>query len=642
MGRRGGGGGGGGGGGMWGGDMVVDDADKIDTEEAKRVMRRAARFLRPYRSELIIGIAVMVLSTLAMLAGPALVRYGIDKGLGGQRVATDATPKRDPGALNMAAAGYLVVAVAALFLARMQILLLTRVGEKFLRDLRIRVFDHIQDMSMAFFDREQTGKLVARMTSDIDSLQELVQQGLVMFVQSALLLLLSIVILITLSPMLSLVCLVAIPVVVAASIRFRTASNRAYLKVRDRIGQTLTLLQEGLSGVRVIQAFGREDIQESRFNKRNRAQLDAQMHAIRISAMYFPVIELSGVVTTAALIAVGGMMVQSGYATVGTVAAFVLYLGGLFEPIQHLSQLFNTLQSAGAALSKIFGLLDTKSPILERPGAVDLPATGAIEVRDLGFAYDGRKNVLSGVSLTIAPGERIALVGPTGAGKSTLAKLIARLYDPTEGSISFGGVNLRDSTLASLRRTICVVPQEGFLFHGSILDNVRVGKQGATDDEVRAALATIGCERRFSLLPEGLDTEVRERGSRLSAGERQLVSLARAALASPDVLVLDEATSNLDPGTEADVELAMTALMQSRTVIVIAHRLTTAVRADRVAVIDEGGLLELGTHDELVARDGRYAALYRTWTGETPAAAPDGSDAVVGNGAATVTVDTSA
>jgi len=609
---------------MWGGDAVVDEADRIDSEEAKRVVRRAARFLRPYRTEMVVGIIVMVLSTLALLAGPALVRYGIDKGLGGQKVVGSAKPKRDPHALDMAAGAYLAVAFAALFLARAQIMLLTRVGEKFLRDLRIRVFDHIQAMSMAFFDGEQTGRLVARMTSDIDSLQELVQQGLVMFVQSGLLLVLSIIILVSLSPMLSLICLVAIPLVAAASIRFRTASNRAYLKVRDRIGQTLSLLQEGLSGVRVIQAFGREDIQESRFNKRNNAQLDAQMHAIRISAMYFPVIELSGVVTTAALIGVGGMMVHSGYATVGTVAAFVLYLGNLFEPIQNLSQLFNTLQSAGAALSKIFGLLDTASPILERPGAVDLPATGAIEVRDVAFAYDGRKKVLSGVSLTIAPGERLALVGPTGAGKSTLAKLIARLYDPTEGSISFGGVDLRDSTLASLRRTICVVPQEGFLFHGSILDNVRVGKQGADDDEVRAALATIGCERRFSLLPEGLDTEVRERGSRLSAGERQLVSLARAALASPDVLVLDEATSNLDPGTEADVELAMTALMQSRTVIVIAHRLTTAARADRVAVIDEGGLLELGTHDELVAKDGRYAALYRTWTGE---AALDGSDA---------------
>ena len=606
MGRR---GGGGGGGGMWGGDSVVDDEDRIDSTEAKRVVRRAARFLRPYRTEIVIGIIVMVLSTLATLAGPALVRYGIDKGLGGQKVVGAGKPKRDPHALDLAAGAYLAVAFASLLLARAQIMLLTRVGEKFLRDLRIRVFDHIQAMSMAFFDGEQTGRLVARMTSDIDSLQELVQQGLVMFVQSGLLLVFSIIVLISLSPMLSLVCLVAIPLVAAASIRFRTASNRAYLKVRDRIGQTLTLLQEGLSGVRVIQAFGREDIQESRFNKRNNAQLDAQMHAIRISAMYFPVIELSGVVTTAALIGIGGMMVHSGYATVGTVAAFVLYLGGLFEPIQNLSQLFNTLQSAGAALSKIFGLLDTSSPILERPGAVDLPPTGAIEVRDVAFAYDGRKKVLSDVSLTIAPGERLALVGPTGAGKSTLAKLIARLYDPTDGSISFGGIDLRDSTLASLRRTICVVPQEGFLFNGSILDNVRVGRQGASDDEVRAALATIGCERRFSLLPEGLDTEVRERGHacrpasanssrwRARRWPRPMCwcSTKRRPTSTPAPRPTSSGHDRADAGPHGDRDRPPPL-----------HRGACGPgRGDRRG----GGLLELGTHDELVARGGRYADL---------------------------------
>ena len=609
---------------MWWNDTVVEDDDRIGADEAKRVIRRASKLMRPYRRDLIVGGIVMVAIVGCMLAGPAFVRYGIDRGL----------LRGDGGAVNRASAGYLVVALATLLLGRTQIMLLARVGESFLRDLRIRVFSHIQSMSMAFFDREQTGKLVARMTSDIDSLQELVQYGLVQFVVSGLLLMLSVIVVISMSPLLSLVCLVAMPMVAVASMKFRKESNQAYLTVRDRISQTLTLLQEGLSGVRVIQAFGREDVQVRRFTRRNRDQLAAQMHAIKLSAFYFPVIEFSGVATTAALIGIGGLLVHSGHTTEGTVAAFVLYLANLFEPIQSLSQLFNVLQSSGAALSKIFGLLDTKSSIPERVGAVDLPDRGAIEVRDVGFAYDGRNKVLSGVSLTIAPGERMALVGPTGAGKSTLAKLIARLYDPTEGSISFGGVDLRDATLRSLRKTVCVVPQEGFLFSGTILDNVRIGKKGATDEEVRAAMATIGVERRFAALPEGLQTEVRERGSRLSAGERQLVSLARAALASPELLVLDEATSNLDPGTEADVEAAMTALMQDRTVIVIAHRLTTAARADRVAVIDEGGLLEIGTHDELVARDGRYASLYRTWTGQHAA---EVGEAVAGDGMATPT-----
>ncbi|HUQ39620.1 MAG TPA: ABC transporter ATP-binding protein [Acidimicrobiales bacterium] len=599
----------------WGMDSVIEDDDKIGSEQAKQVIRRAIAMLRPYRKEVVLGAVVMVLGVLCLLAGPAFLRFGIDHGLGG----SEGRLRADPDALNKAAIAFLAVSIATIALARAQILLFTRVGEKFLRDLRIRVFDHIQSMSMAFFDREQAGKLVARMTSDIDSLQELVQQGLVMFITSALLLVLSVVVLVSMSPLLSLICIVAIPLVAVASIWFRRESNRAYLAVRDRIGQTLTLLQEGLSGVRVIQAFGREELQERRFNSRNDAQLDAQMTAIKISAFYFPVIELSGVATTAAVIGIGGVMVEAGYASLGTVAAFVFYLANLFEPIQVLSQLFNVLQSAGAALTKIFGLLDTRSPIAERVGAVDLPTGGGIEVRDLGFAYDGRNPVLTGVNLTIAPGERIALVGPTGAGKSTLAKLIARLYDPTEGSISFGGVDLRDTRLSSLRSHLCVVPQEGFLFSGTILDNVRIGRAGASDEEVRAAMALIGVEKRFAALPEGLQTEVRERGSRLSAGERQLVSLARAALAAPEVLVLDEATSNLDPGTEADVEAAMVALMEGRTVIVIAHRLTTAARADRVAVVDDGGLVEVGTHDELVAQGGRYAAMFATWSGQATA-----------------------
>jgi ATP-binding cassette subfamily B protein len=370
----------------------------------------------------------------------------------------------------------------------------------------------------------------------------------------------------------------------------------------------------------VIQAFGREEVQEQRFSEHNQAQLDAQMRAVRISARYFPIIEFAGVATTAAIIGLGGLLERNDFVTVGTLAAFVLYLTNLFEPIQQLSQLFNLVQQAGAALSKLFGLLDTRSTIEERPGAVDLPHGGELVARGVGFSYDGVHPVLADVDLSVAPGERLALVGPTGAGKSTLAKLLARLYDPAEGTIAYGGVDLRDCTLVSLRERIVVVPQEGYLFNGTIMDNVRIGRRGATDDEVVAAMRLIGVEERFLAMPEGLDTEVRERGSRLSAGERQLVSLARAALANPDVLVLDEATSSLDPGTEADVEGAMTALMQGRTVLVIAHRLSTAERADRVAVVDAGGIAEIGTHADLLEEGGRYAALYESWAGAPPPA----------------------
>jgi ATP-binding cassette subfamily B protein len=328
------------------------------------------------------------------------------------------------------------------------------------------------------------------------------------------------------------------------------------------------------------------------------------------------VIDLAGWGTTALALGVGGWWVHEGVLTVGTVAFFVLALSNLFEPVQQLSQLFNLVQSAGAGLDKIYELLDTPVDVPERPAAVDLARAGDVEVDAVTFAYAGGQGdpVLRDVSLVVPAGTRLALVGPTGAGKSTLAKLIARLYDPTEGQVRFGGVDLRDATLGSLRERVVVIPQEGFLFNGTIRDNVRLARAGATDDEVDAALRAVGAHDRFVGLPEGLDTEVRERGSRLSAGEKQLVSLARAALADPAVLVLDEATSSLDPGTEALVEQALDRLMEGRTVVVIAHRLSTAERADVVGVVDGGRLVELGTHDDLVAAGGAYAALYATWT----------------------------
>jgi len=590
----------------WWRDVALDEEDRLSREEAGKVVRRSFRMLRPYRALVVTALSVMVLFTLATLAGPRLIGYGIDHGLG---------KHRSPGTLNRVALAYLGVAIAALVLGRAQIVLVSRVGEQFLRDLRVRVFRHIQSMSMAFFDREQTGRLVARMTSDIDALQDLIQMGLVQFVTNGLLFVITVVVLIVYSPLLFLVCLVALPPLVIATRWFRRESNTAYLTVRDRISQTMSTLQEGIAGIRVIKAFGRQRLQASRFSEHNDAQLHANVNAIGISARYFPVVETSTVVTTAAVVGLGGVLVHEHRTTLGTVAAFVLYLSYLFDPIQQLSQLFNLVQSSGAALAKLFGLLDTRSAVQERPGAVDLPVRGAIEVGSVGFAYGDGPKVLSDVSLTIAPGERLALVGPTGAGKSTLAKLVARLYDPTEGSISMGGTDLRDATFRSLRERIVVVPQEGFLFHGTIFENVRIGRDGASDEEVRRAMDTIGVLEHFEGLPEGLSTEVRERGSRLSAGERQLVSLARAALANPAVLVLDEATSNLDPGTEVEVERAVTALMEGRTVIVIAHRLSTAARADRVAVVDEGGLIEEGTHHELVDRGGRYADLFASWTG---------------------------
>ena len=590
--------------GVWS-DLVPDE--DLGREDAARILRRLAGLLRPYRSRILVSALLLVLQAGALLAGPALVGYGIDEGLQAGNVA----------ALNRAAALYLAMAVAGFFLGRAVILLVNRTGEMFLRGLRNRVFHHLTGLDLGFYEREKTGRLVARMTSDIDSLQELLSQGVVLFVQNVLLFTGAAIVILLLSWQLAVGVLVIVPPVWLATRWFRTRSNRAYLEVRDRIASNLTNLQESLEGIRVVQAFGRERAFTRRFRTSNEAQYEANLETVRLSAIYFPIIEFAGVLGTAVIIGYGGWLSAEGIVTVGTVSAFVLYLNNLFEPIQQLSQLYNMFQSAGAALQKLFGLLDTSSGVPERAGAIDLPASAPIEVDDLWFAY-GEEPVLRDVTLRIEAGERVALVGPTGAGKSTLAKLIARFYDPISGSVRIAGADLRDVTLDSVRRRMVVVPQEGFLFSGTLRDNVLVGRPGATDEEVEAALGALGILDRIQAFPDGLDTEVRERGSRLSAGERQLVSLARAALADPEILILDEATSNLDPGTERTVEQALERLMTGRTVIVVAHRLSTAARADRVAVIDDGRLAELGTHDELVAIGGRYAALYRSWMAHQP------------------------
>lgn len=588
----------------------VSEEDRLDRRAAGQVMRRAFRTLGPYRRPLIVALVLMVVYTLTTIAGPFLVRYGIDHGI----------KDDDEGALNLAVGLYVGASVLGFLVNRWQIILISRVGEGFLRDMRTRVFRHLLRLSMPFYDREKAGVIVSRMTSDIDSLQELVQLGLLQFTSSVLLIVLTLVLLAVTSWQLLLVVAIPLPFVILASIKFQRDSNAAYLTVRDRIGLVLSHLQEGISGVRVIQAYAREGAETRRFGTRNHTLYGAHMRSVRIQAWYLPVIEIAGTGATALVVWIGGMLVVDGTLTVGTVALFVLSLSNLFEPVQQLSQLFNQVQSAGAGLRKLYEVLDTEVDVPEAADAVALPATGAIAVSGLSFAYRPDLDpVLRDVDLVIAPGERIALVGPTGAGKSTLAKLVARFYDPTAGTVAFGDVDLRSASLDSLRERIAVVPQEGFLFNGTIRDNVRVARAGATDAEVDAALDAIGVRERFAALPDGLDTEVRERGSRLSAGEKQLVSMARAALADPAVLVLDEATSSLDPGTEAVVEAAVERLMEGRTTIVIAHRLTTAARADRVGVVEGGHLAELGTHDELVAvPDGRYARLYAAWTAGLP------------------------
>ncbi|MFZ4584260.1 MAG: ABC transporter ATP-binding protein [Acidimicrobiia bacterium] len=581
---------------------AVDEA--LTRAEAEQVIRRLWRMLQPYRRRVYLAIVLLVLQTGTVLAGPALFRVGIDRGL----------TKGDTHALNVVAVVFSLAAILGTVLGRAVLQTVGRTGELFLRSLRERVFRHLMGLGLDYFETEQTGRLVARMTSDIDALQELVATGLVMFIQNGLLFFGAVVVIFLMSWQLALCVVVLVPIVVVASAWFRRRSNAAYLDVREKIGTNLATLQEGLAGVRVVQAYSQEQTFVERFRQTNSAQYQANMTTVSIATRYFLTVEYVGIMGIALVIGIGGWFTVRNIVTVGTVAAFVLYLSNLFDPIQQLSQLYGTLQSAAAALKKLFDLLDTPTSVPERSGAVDLTDDASIDVADVSFRYGVGPLVLRDVSLHVAAGERVALVGPTGAGKSTLAKLIVRLYDPVAGSVCIGDVDLRNVTLDGLRSNVVLVPQEGFLFVGTVRENVRLGRPDASDHEVDAAIAALGLADRFAALPKGLDTEVAERGSQLSAGERQLVSLARAALADPTVLVLDEATSNLDPGTEVAVEHALETLMEGRTVVVVAHRLSTAARADRVAVIDDGALAELGTHDELLSRGDRYAALFASWT----------------------------
>ncbi|CAB4757060.1 MAG: ATP-binding cassette domain-containing protein [Actinobacteria bacterium] len=588
---------------MWSSGGVSDE-DRLSRAQAKTIVGRVFKMAAPFRKTMWMAFACVCVTTVCALAGPVLVKHGIDAGI----------RANDVGELNLSVAIYLLVAFLAYVFGRMQFLYLNRTGESFLRVLRLAVFRQMQRQSMAFYDRNKAGVLVARMTADIESMAELVQWGLLQFIAAGMLLVFAFFVLLTLSWQLTIVALLVMPLLIAASIKFQRDSNKAYLTVRERVGANLSALQEGITTVRVIQAYAQEEETIEKFTKSNRELFQSHERSVRISTWYFALIEFGGVFASALMIGIGGWLVHRGDVTLGTVVAFTLLLSSLFDPVQQLSQLYNTVQSAGAALNKLFQILDAKPEVDEHPAAVALPEAGELRVDGVTFSYAGATNpALNNVSIAVGVGEKLALVGPTGAGKSTLAKLMARLYDPQSGVVSYGGVNLTMATMDSLRKRIVVVPQEGFLFNGTIRDNLRIARSDATDVQIDAAVAAIGATEHFATLPDGLDTEVRERGSRLSAGERQLVALARAALVDPRVLVLDEATSNLDPGTEAEVEQALERLMSGRTVIVVAHRLSTVQRADHIAVIDAAGIAEYGTHEQLVALNGRYNALATAW-----------------------------
>jgi ATP-binding cassette subfamily B protein len=578
------------------GDYEIDDRGAL--------LARAARLGRPLWLPALGAFVVAGLGTAARLAGPLAVRAGIDQGIA----------DGDKGVVTKAALVFIGLLVVQYVLSAISRYGISWVGERYLLGLRSTVFSHLMRMDMGFFSRSKSGVLVARMTSDIESLQEFAGDGAVMALTNALTVIGVAVALAFVDLQMALAVYVIAVVIILVSLVFQHYAARAYGQVRERIGAVLSGLQEGIAGVRVVQAYTQEGSQASAFGRVNEAYYEANMSAARAIAWYFPIITVLRVVALATVLTMGGIRVIEGTLSFGTVVAFLLYVDWLFQPLVNLANVYNLLQSAMAALAKLFGLLDEEPAIQERPGAYDAaPVSGAISFEDVTFGYDEDRPVVHGIDLEVPAGQRLAVVGETGAGKSTLAKLALRFYDPDTGSVKLDGADLRDLTETSRVDAITLIPQDGFLFEGTLSANIAFGATDATEEDVWNVLRAMGIDDWVRSLPEGLDTEVRERGGRFSAGERQLVALARAFLSDPAVIVLDEATSNLDPETELEVEGAFRVLLAGRTAVVIAHRLKSAERADRVIMIDEGRIIADGSHDELAETSPEYRQLVEVW-----------------------------
>ncbi len=606
-------------------------------DQRARKVRWMIGLLRPYRTRLILMFAALLLETGAALAPPYLAGKAIDSGI----------RTGDVGALDLIVVAFVLTAIVYAVATYWETYLVGWVGTRALQDLRERIFAHLQSMSIGFFTRRSPGVLISRMTNDVEALNQLVTSGFVTIFSSTLTLVGVVVILLVLDVKLALITFVTFPLLAVASVVFRIVSAGTYRATRERIAAVTAYLQETLSGVRIVRSFGQEPRHQEAMTALNEENRDVNMKTVYLNASYFPAVELLAAVGTAVILLYGGSQAIEGAIEVGVVVAFVGYLTRFFEPIQELSQLYTTYQQGMAALDKIFDLLDTPPDMVDAPEAID-PGTlrGEIDLEGVWFSYaegavPGDRSggegaappagespaggngsgpaaadiwALRDVDLHVPPGQTLALVGATGAGKSTFAKLVARFYDPQQGTVRVDGHDLRGVRQLALRRQLGIVPQEGFLFSGSVRENVAFGRPEASGEEIEAAIAAVGAAAFVAALPRGLDTEVGERGIQLSAGQRQLVAFARALLAEPRILILDEATSNVDVRTEKTIEQGLERLLHGRTAIVIAHRLSTIRRAGKIVVLEGGRIAEQGTHDELIEAGGPYSKLYGAWS----------------------------
>jgi len=591
---------------------VSDNSVPLPTMAQTRTrLRYLASFVRPHKREFVISVITAALMTLAATSVGLLMKQSMDRGI----------LRNDSSELTLWAG---VALIAVLLAALMQMLnhIFSVWSYRVLNDLRGSLFAHIQRQGLDFFHDMRTGTVISRLTNDIDALEQLVSDGVFMIFVNVLTLGAIEVFLFSMDWRLALATNIIFPIMLGATVAFRYYSARAYRRTRERMAMVTSFLAESLAGMRVVQAFAAEERMAADFDRTNTHYRKANMETIWLSAAYFPGVELLSAAGTAIVLWYGGFLSEQQLVTVGVLFAFIVYLNDFFDPIQQLSQFYGSFLSAMAALDKIMLVMETTPSIQDDPQALELPQLrGDVRFENVSFTYGGSDDagnalpeVLHDVNLDVRAGETIALVGQTGAGKSTLVKLLTRFYDPTQGRVLLDGHDLRELRATWLRSSLGIVPQEGFLFSASIAENIRYGRPDASDEDVRAAAQAVGAHEFIEENDEGYEASVGERGNRLSAGQRQLIAFARAMLANPRLLVLDEATSSVDVATELRLADGLRRLVAGRTAFIVAHRLSTIRGADRIAVVDDGSIVELGSHDELIEAGGRYAALYGSWT----------------------------